>query len=96
MIYSVQVVEMSVVETAYGESGMPKYFLEERYSTIPQAEKAGAKEAARRKQEGLRVYYAILDQDGRPVGLAASMTKAPNRPQMAHDPQIHEICHTGG
>jgi hypothetical protein len=68
MIYSVQVVEMRVVETA-DESGMPNYFLEERYSTIPQADKAGATEAARREQEGVRVYYNILDQDGRPVGL---------------------------
>jgi hypothetical protein len=69
MIYSVEVVEMRVIETANGESGMPAYFLEERYSTIPQADKAGATEAARRKQEGVRVYYNILDQDGRPVGL---------------------------
>jgi hypothetical protein len=68
MIYSVQIVESRVVETADGESGSPAYFLERRFSTIPLAEEAGGQEVKRRRSEGNRAHYNIFDQEGRPCG----------------------------
>lgn len=59
---------MVSVETTDGETGMPAHLLEARYSTIQQAEIAGATEAARFAKNGRRVFYNILDENGRPVG----------------------------
>jgi hypothetical protein len=68
MIYSVQIVESRVVETADGESGSPAYFLEGRFSTIPLAEDAGGLEVKRRQGEGIRAHYNIFDSEGCPCG----------------------------
>jgi hypothetical protein len=67
MEYSVQIVEMTLIEAADGETAMPAHFLDSRYPTIEHAEIAGAAEVARRAKEGVRVYYNVLDQHGHPV-----------------------------
>jgi hypothetical protein len=68
MIYSVQIVENRVIETEGGESGMPAYLLERRFSTVPQAEEAGHSEAQRLRKDGVSCHYNILDASGGPVG----------------------------
>jgi hypothetical protein len=68
MIYSVQIVETRVVETADGETGSPAYLLEGCFSTIPLAEEVGRLEVKRRQSEGMRTYYNVFDPEGRPCG----------------------------
>jgi hypothetical protein len=58
MAYRVQIVE----------GGTPSYELPRRFATIALAEEAGHIEVTRLRDDGVKAFYNILDQDGAPIG----------------------------